>query len=88
MNKGWKIAIGAGVALVALGTAVKTGLSNVASGSYSAGASIASSGYSTSSGGDYETREINVKVTGTLTGEGSTLLGVINSTENKNYHTT
>lgn len=85
---GAAMAIGAGVALVALGTAVKTGLSNVASGSYSAGASIASSGYSTSSGGDYETREINVKVTGTLTGEGSTLLGVINSTENKNYHTT
>lgn len=82
------VAIAAGVALVALGTAVKAGLSNIASGNYSAGASVASSGYSTSSGGDYETREINVKVTGTLTGEGSTLLGVINSTENKNYHTT
>ena len=84
---GAAMAIGAGVALVALGTAVKAGLSNVASGNYSAGYSVASGSYSAGNS-DYETREVNVKVTGTLTGEGSTLLGVINNTQNKDYYTT
>lgn len=83
------VAIAAGVALVALGTAVKAGLSNIASGNYSssmASAPIASSNYG--SGGDYETREVNVSVTGTLQADGDQLVAVINSTNNKNYYTT
>ena len=83
-----ELAIVAGAALVALGMAVKTGLSNIANGNYSAGGSaIATSSYSAGNN-DYDTREVNVKVTGTLTGEGSALIGVINNTQNKDYYTT
>lgn len=84
---GAAMAIGAGVALVALGSAVKAGLSNVASGNYSAGFSVASGSYSAGNS-DYETREVNVKVTGTLEADGDALVAVINNTNNKNYYTT
>lgn len=81
------VAIAAGAALIALGAAVKAGLSNVANGNYSAGANVASSAYSYG-GGDYETREINVHVTGKLTADGDELNAVINNTNNRNGYTT
>ena len=82
------IAIAAGAALVALGTAVKSSLSAVASGDYSAGGG----GYSSSSSagvrsGDYETRDVKVYVTGTLEADGDKLITVINNTNKKNYYT-
>ena len=81
-------AIAAGAALIALGTAVKVGMSNIASGNYSASSSVASSSYGrTSSGvGGYATSAINIKVTGTLIGDGSQLKGVIDS-ENSRRNT-
>ena len=81
------IAIAAGAALIALGAAVKAGLSNVASGSYSSGYNVASSSY-TNGGGDYETRELNVKVTGTMVADGSQLKAVLKSTDNRDSYTT
>ncbi len=82
------IAIAAGAALVALGTAVKSSLSAVASGDYSAGGG----GYSSSSSagvrsGDYETRDVKVYVTGTLEADGDKLITVISNTNKKNYYT-
>lgn len=81
------VAIAAGAALVALGAAVKTGLSNIASGNYSASASVASSGSYSSSGGGYETRDVNVSVTGTLQANGDQLIAVISNTNKRNYYT-
>ena len=80
-------AMAAGAALVALGTAVKSGLSNVASGNYSA--SVASSGYS----GAAQTpssfgREMEVRVTGTLTANGSKLVAVLNNESDRRSYTT
>lgn len=74
-------AIAAGAPLIALGAAVKTGMSNIASGNYSASSSVASSSYGRSSSGvgGYATSAINIKVTGTLVGDGSQLKGVIDS---------
>ena len=84
---GAALAISAGVALVALGAAVKAGLSNVASGNYSASAGVATAGYS-SYNNDYETREVNIHVSGELKGDGDQLVAVISETQNKNYYTT
>lgn len=82
------VAIAAGAALVALGTAVKSSLSAVASGDYSAGSGGYSSGYSSGSfSNDYESREINVTVTGTLEASGDKLQAVLNSASNKRYYT-
>ena len=82
------VAIAAGAALVALGTAVKTGMSNIASGNYSASSSVASSGYSTAAmtGGGYRTSSINIRVSGTLVGDGTQLKAVIDS-ENSRRNT-
>ena len=81
-------AIAAGAALVALGSAVKSSLSSVASGDYSASAGgYSSGGYSSGGGGDYETREVKVYVTGTLEADGDKLITVINNTNKKNYYT-
>jgi len=80
-------AIAAGIALVALGAAVKSGLSNVASGNYSASTAVATGSY-TSGMNDYETREINVNVTGTLKASGSELEAVLNNTNNMKGYTT
>lgn len=76
-------AIAAGTALVALGAAVKTGLSNIASGSYSAGtsSSVASSGYA-SSPGSFE-RAMTVNVVGTLKADGNQLVAVLNNETNR-----
>jgi len=75
------VAIAAGAALVALGSAVKAGLGSVASGNYSASASVASSGYSSSAAsmGGFATSALSIKVTGTLIGEGNQLKAVIDN---------
>ena len=85
----WYIAVAAGAALVALGAAVKSSLSAVASGDYSAagGGYAAGGGSSSSSGGGYETREVNVNVTGSLEANGDQLIAVINNTNKRNYYT-
>lgn len=85
------VAIAAGTALVALGAAVKTGLSNIASGSYSSSANVATAGgYGSSSmlGADFETREMKVEVTGTLRASGNELLTVIENENTRKRHTT
>jgi len=82
------IAIAAGAALVALGTAVKSSLSAVASGDYSAaGGGYSTSSYSSGGGGDYETRDITIQVTGTLEASGDKLQAVLDSSKNKSYYT-
>lgn len=83
---GWE-AIAAGTALVALGAAVKAGLSNVAAGNYSASPAVASGSYSSGSN-DYETRDLQVQVTGTLQADGDKLVAVLNNTNNRNGYTT
>lgn len=86
------VAIAAGAALVALGAAVKAGLSNVANGGggYSAPA-VASGGYTGTGGASsmdwYEKTGITINVTGTLKGEGSQLIAVINQEEERKKHT-
>jgi len=80
-------AIGAGTALVILGAAVKSGLSNVASGNYSASSNVATSSYG-NGGGDYETRDVNVHVTGQLRADGDQLVAVIENTTDRNNYTT
>ena len=87
------VAIAAGVALVALGTAVKTGLSNIAGGNYSSGASVASAsggygGSSSSLGTSFETRDITVNVKGSLRADGNQLLAVIENENTRRNHTT
>jgi len=85
------VAIAAGTALVALGAAVKSGLSNIASGSYSSSANVATAGgYGSSSmlGADFETREMKVEVTGTLRASGNELLTVIENENTRKRHTT
>jgi len=84
----WYLAVAAGAALVALGSAVKSSLSSVANGDYSAGGGGYSSGYSSgSSSGDYETRDVVVNVTGTLEADGDQLIAVIDAANNRNYYT-
>ena len=80
------VAIAAGIALVALGQAVKTGLSNVANGNYSAGGGIAATSTSTYNS-DYTTKEVEVNVTGTLKADGNQLIAVIQNTQNRNSYT-
>lgn len=85
------VAIAAGTALVALGMAVKSGLSNIASGNYSASASVATSGNygsSTSLNTGYEMRELDIKVTGNLYASGNQLLAVIENENNRKNRTT
>ncbi len=85
--EGAAMAIAAGTALVALGAAVKTGLSNVAAGDYSGGVSVASANYG-SYNSDYSTREVTVNVTGTLKADGDQLVAVITNTQNNSYYQT
>lgn len=84
------VAIAAGTALVALGTAAKTSLSNVANGSYSySSASVASSSYSSSaSSQDFRATETRkIEVTGTLKADGGALVAVLNNENRRRYYT-
>lgn len=84
-------AIVAGAALVAIGSALKTSLKNAASGNYSASSGVASSSYGRGSGAssrEYQERGFNVQVSGTLVGQGSQLVAVINNENNRKSHTT
>lgn len=85
------VAIAAGVALIALGSAVKAGLSNVAAGNYNASTNVASSTGSYSSGAintGFESREIQINVSGTLRAEGNQLLAVIENENRRQLVTT
>lgn len=82
------MAIAAGTALVILGSAVKTGMANIANGNYSASMGVASSSSSSSLTGDFEQRDVYINVTGTLEADGDQLVAVINNTEKKNRLTT
>lgn len=83
------LAITAGAALVALGSAVKSAASNLSSGMGGYASTSASlSSYSGSGGSDYETRDFNIKVTGTLKGDGRSLIGTIQDVEKVTRHTT
>ena len=82
------VAIAAGIALIALGTAVKSGLAGIANGNYSANTNVASSGSYSSNMNNYEQRDIYVNVQGVLRADGNQLLAVINNTEKKNKVTT
>ena len=81
------VAIAAGAALVALGAAVQSSLSAVASGDYSAGGGGYSGSYSGGSSNSWDTREVTVNVTGTLEADGDKLITVINNAHRKNYYT-
>ena len=87
------LALTAGAALIALGTAVKTSLSNIASGNYSASSSVATStgSYGSSYSGvgtSFDTRDITVNVRGSLRADGNQLLAVIENENTRRNHTT
>lgn len=84
------VAIAAGAALIALGSAVKAGLSNAAAGNYAAAASpVATSSFSNRSPSDaWNTNALTVRVEGKLVADGDQLTAVINNTNNRNSHTT
>lgn len=86
---GWA-AIAAGTALVAIGTAIKANLSNIASGGYSSYSSVATSGNygSSTSLTSFDEREVNIKVTGSLYASGNQLMAVIENENNRKNHTT
>lgn len=82
-------AAAAGAALIAVGAAVKAGAASIAKGGgYSA--SSMSGSYAAASYGenDYIARDISINVTGRLVGSGSSLIGVIESENNRRNHTT
>ena len=77
-------AIAAGVALMALGTAAKAGLSALgrnAGSSYSASASVASASYGSTAamGGGYASSSLSLNITGKLTADGRDLSIVLNN---------
>lgn len=81
------VAIAAGVALVALGTAVKQGMSNIANGNYSVSTNVASSGNYGSSMMEYQQREIDVNISGTFTANGNSLVAVLDNENKRKKHT-
>lgn len=85
-----ELAIMAGAALVALGSAVKAGLKNISSGNYSSSSNLASSNsaFGGTSTSGYASSTINVNVTGKLVANGSTLAAVLESESNRKKATT
>ena len=82
-------AIAAGAAMVALAATMKAVMSNAASnwgGGYST--SVASSAYTSGYGASAYGREMEVKVTGTLTANGSKLVAVLNNENTRASYTT
>lgn len=76
--------------MVALAAAMRTAMSNASANWSGGGSSVASSAYS---GGSSNTptaygREMTVHVTGTLTGEGSKLVAVLNNEADRKRVTT
>lgn len=84
------VAIAAGAALVALGSAVKSGLSNVASGNYSASSSVATANYGSSGvvGGGYASSTLKLEISGKLTAKGSDLEYVFDQNAKRKQTTT
>lgn len=83
-------AIAAGAALVAIGAAVTTTASNMASsigGASAASSYVASSSYGGGVGG-YANSTLQVEVSGVLTANGSQLVAVLNNEENRKHYTT
>jgi len=85
-------AVAAGAAMVALAATMKTAMSNAASswGSGGYSSSVASSSYASSSayGTSAFGREMELKVTGTLTANGSKLVAVLNNENDRRSYTT
>ena len=83
-------AIAAGAAMVALGAAMKTTMSNAAANwSGGSGAAVASSSYSSgTTGPSTYGREMEIRVTGTLEASGSKLKAVLNNEDNRTKVTT
>lgn len=85
-------AVAAGAAMVALAATMKTAMSNAASswGSGGYSSSVASSSYASSSayGASAFGREMELKVTGTLTANGSKLVAVLNNENDRRSYTT
>ena len=84
------VAITAGSAMVALAATMKTAMSNAAANWGGSSGSVATSSYSsgTSSGVTAFGREINIKVSGTLTANGSKLVAVLNNENDRRNYTT
>ena len=83
-------AIAAGSAMVALAAAMKTAMSNAAANWGGSSGLVATSSYSsgTSSGVTAFGREMNIKVSGTLTANGSKLVAVLNNENDRRNYTT
>lgn len=83
-------AIAAGSAMVALAATMKTAMSNAAANWGGSSGSVATSSYSsgTSSGVTAFGREMNIKVSGTLTANGSKLVAVLNNENDRRNYTT
>ena len=85
-------AIAAGAAMIALAATMKTAMSNAAANwSGGSGAAVASSSYSSgslASGAVAFGREMNIKVSGTLTANGSKLVAVLNNENDRRNYTT
>lgn len=83
-------AIAAGSAMVALAATMKTAMSNAASNWGGSSGSVASSSYASgsASGATAFGREMNIKVSGTLTANGSKLVAVLNNENDRRNYTT